>query len=45
VEDVEDADFGRLEVLARPSGVRITNGWAHVDPAVGIGVELAEEDT
>jgi hypothetical protein len=45
VEDVEDADFGRLEVLARPSGVRITNGRAHVDPAVGIGVELAEEDT
>ncbi|MDY7100886.1 MAG: mandelate racemase/muconate lactonizing enzyme family protein [Actinomycetota bacterium] len=41
VEEVEDAGFGDLGVLAEPSGVRIEAGRAHVEATVGIGVELA----
>lgn len=43
VEVVEDSDFGRLGVLARPSGVTIDRGRAFVAPTVGLGVEIDHE--
>lgn len=42
VEDVEDARFEQLGVLARPSGLRVAGGRATIaDAPVGIGVEFA----
>lgn len=43
VEDVEDATFEALGVLAHPSGVTIRDGRAVVAPTVGIGLEFREE--
>jgi L-alanine-DL-glutamate epimerase-like enolase superfamily enzyme len=41
VEDVEDAGFGDLGVLAEPSPVRFSGARAIVEPAVGLGIRLS----
>ncbi|MGC5170373.1 mandelate racemase/muconate lactonizing enzyme family protein [Microbacterium sp. DT81.1] len=38
VEDVEDADFAALRVLAAPSPVRIEGPWATVSESPGLGL-------
>lgn len=40
VEDVEDAGFDDLGVLAAPSPVRIHGAWATVDHVPGLGLDL-----
>jgi L-alanine-DL-glutamate epimerase-like enolase superfamily enzyme len=40
VEDVEDASFQKLGVLARPSGTSVADGWFTADTAVGLGFEF-----
>jgi len=40
VEDVEDAGFDALGVLAAPSPVRIDGAWATVTPVPGLGLDL-----
>jgi L-alanine-DL-glutamate epimerase-like enolase superfamily enzyme len=42
VEDVEDAGFDRLGILAEPSPVRITGALARVVSTTGLGVRLRE---
>lgn len=40
VEDVEDASFDALGVLAEPSGVRVQNGWLTADTPPGHGLRF-----
>lgn len=40
VEDVEDAGFDALGILAAPSPVRIEGAWATVSSAPGLGLDL-----
>lgn len=41
VEDVEDASFESLGVLAERSGVRIADGWASGGPTLGLGLRFS----
>ena len=45
VEDVEEAGFGDLGVLAAPSGVVLTDGWASRGPSLGLGLEFEGENS
>lgn len=40
VEDVEDAGFEALGILAEPSPVQITGAWAHLTEKPGLGLDL-----
>ncbi|MCU1599236.1 MAG: hypothetical protein QOE85_986 [Actinomycetota bacterium] len=42
VEDVEDATFEKLGVLARPTGTAIEDGWFTANTEPGIGFDFAE---
>lgn len=43
IEDVEDAGFDALGILASPSAVRIDGAWASVAETSGLGLELVDQ--
>jgi L-alanine-DL-glutamate epimerase-like enolase superfamily enzyme len=43
VEDVEDASFDDLDILASPSGVTIADGWLTADTAPGLGFRFRDK--
>lgn len=45
VEDVEDAGFDTLGILASPSPVRIDGAWATVAASAGLGLDLVTTDS